>query len=44
MRLTDHWIIHDKISIDTVAQRLGYASQAGFRRALSASMDIHRAL
>ncbi|MDC9818195.1 AraC family transcriptional regulator [Pectobacterium carotovorum subsp. carotovorum] len=33
MRLAGHWIIHDKISIDTVALRLGYASQAAFSRA-----------
>lgn len=33
MRLAVHWIIHDKLSIDTVALRLGYASQAAFSRA-----------
>jgi len=33
MRIASHWIIHDKISIDTVALRLGYASQAAFSRA-----------
>uniref|UniRef100_A8G8I3 HTH araC/xylS-type domain-containing protein n=1 Tax=Serratia proteamaculans (strain 568) TaxID=399741 RepID=A8G8I3_SERP5 len=44
MRLAGHWIIHDKISIDTVALRLGYASQAALSKAFSASMDIHRAL
>ena len=33
MRIAGHWIIHDKISIDTVALRLGYASQAAFSRA-----------
>lgn len=33
MRLAGHWIIHDKISIDTVALRLGYSSQAAFSRA-----------
>jgi AraC-like DNA-binding protein/mannose-6-phosphate isomerase-like protein (cupin superfamily) len=33
MRIASQWIIHDKISIDTVALRLGYASQAAFSRA-----------
>ncbi|MGR7044099.1 AraC family transcriptional regulator [Klebsiella aerogenes] len=33
MRLAGHWIIHDKISIDTIALRLGYSSQAAFSRA-----------
>lgn len=33
MRLAGHWIIRDKVSIDTVAQRLGYTSQAAFSRA-----------
>lgn len=33
MRLAGRWIIHDKISIDTVASRFGYASQAAFSRA-----------
>ena len=33
MRIAGHWITHDKISIDTVALRLGYASQAAFSRA-----------
>ncbi|MEQ4671282.1 AraC family transcriptional regulator [Providencia manganoxydans] len=33
MRLAVHWIIHDKVSIDTAALRLGYASQAAFSRA-----------
>ncbi len=32
MRISSHWIINDKISIDTVALRLGYASQAAFKR------------
>ncbi|CNH35508.1 AraC-family regulatory protein [Yersinia frederiksenii] len=32
MRIAGHLIIHDKISIDTVALRLGYASQAAFKR------------
>ncbi|BES83335.1 AraC family transcriptional regulator [Pectobacterium araliae] len=33
IRLAGHWIIRDKLSIDTVAQRLGYASHAAFSRA-----------
>ncbi len=33
MRLASHWITRDKLSIDTVALRLGYASQAAFSRA-----------
>lgn len=33
MRLASHWITHDKLPIETVAQRLGYASQAAFSRA-----------
>lgn len=33
MRIAGHWIIHEKIAIETVALRLGYASQAAFSRA-----------
>ena len=33
MHIAGQWIIHDKVSIDTVALRLGYASQAAFSRA-----------
>lgn len=33
MRIAGHWITHEKISIETVALRLGYASQAAFSRA-----------
>ncbi|WP_428376832.1 AraC family transcriptional regulator [Lichenicoccus sp.] len=33
MRLASQWIGHDKVPIDAVAHRLGYASQAAFSRA-----------
>lgn len=33
MRLASQWLSQDKLSIDTVAQRLGYTSQAAFGRA-----------
>lgn len=33
MRIAGHWLTHDKVAIDTVALRLGYASQAAFSRA-----------
>lgn len=33
MRIAGQWIARDKVSIDTVAHRLGYASQAAFSRA-----------
>lgn len=33
MRLASQWLIQDKLSIDDVAQRLGYTSQAAFSRA-----------
>ncbi|MCU7647079.1 AraC family transcriptional regulator [Pseudomonas piscis] len=33
MRLASQWLAHEKLSIDAVAQRLGYASQAAFSRA-----------
>jgi len=33
MRLASQWLSQDKLSIDTVAQRLGYTSQAAFSRA-----------
>lgn len=33
MRLASQWLAHDKVSIEAVAQRLGYTSQAAFSRA-----------
>jgi len=33
MRLARQWLTHDRLSIDTVADRLGYTSQAAFSRA-----------
>ncbi|WP_312200100.1 AraC family transcriptional regulator [Kosakonia cowanii] len=33
MRLASDWISNEKLAIETVAQRLGYASQAAFSRA-----------
>ncbi|WP_413733415.1 AraC family transcriptional regulator [Sodalis sp. RH21] len=33
MRLASQWLIHERLSIDAVAQRLGYTSQAAFSRA-----------
>lgn len=33
MRLASQWLSQEKLSIDTVAQRLGYTSQAAFSRA-----------
>lgn len=33
MRLAQQWLTHEKVSIDVVAQRLGYTSQAAFSRA-----------
>lgn len=33
MRLASQWLIHERASIDIVAQRLGYTSQAAFSRA-----------
>ncbi len=33
MRLASQWLIQDRLPIDAVAQRLGYASQAAFSRA-----------
>lgn len=33
MRLAGQWLTHDRLSIDHVAQRLGYTSQAAFSRA-----------
>lgn len=33
MRLASQWLTRDRIAIDTVAQRLGYRSQAAFSRA-----------
>ncbi|HHL2499676.1 TPA: AraC family transcriptional regulator [Yersinia enterocolitica] len=33
MRLASQWLTHEKLSIDVVAQRLGYTSQAAFSRA-----------
>ncbi|OON40258.1 AraC family transcriptional regulator [Izhakiella australiensis] len=33
MRLARQWLIHDRLSIDAVALRLGYTSQAAFSRA-----------
>src|SRR5690606_12166271 len=33
MRLASQWITRDRMSIDVVAERLGYGSQAAFSRA-----------
>lgn len=33
MRLASQWLTHERLSIDVVAQRLGYTSQAAFSRA-----------
>ena len=33
MRLARQWLSHEKLTIDVVAQRLGYTSQAAFSRA-----------
>ncbi|CAM0556559.1 RCS-specific HTH-type transcriptional activator RclR [Vreelandella titanicae] len=33
MRLAGQWLTHERVSIDVVAQRLGYTSQAAFSRA-----------
>ena len=33
MRLASQWLTHESVSIDVVAQRLGYTSQAAFSRA-----------
>ncbi|VWD51936.1 AraC family transcriptional regulator [Burkholderia contaminans] len=33
MRVASQWLTHDRLSIETVALRLGYASQAAFSRA-----------
>lgn len=33
MRLASQWLVQDRLSIDAVAQRLGYTSQAAFSRA-----------
>lgn len=33
MRLANQWLTHESVSIDVVAQRLGYTSQAAFSRA-----------
>lgn len=33
MRLASRWLAHEKLSIDAVAERLGYTSQAAFSRA-----------
>ncbi|MCL2894338.1 AraC family transcriptional regulator [Brenneria tiliae] len=33
MRLATQWLTHEKLSIEAVAQRLGYTSQAAFSRA-----------
>lgn len=33
MRLASQWLTHEKLSIESVAQRLGYTSQAAFSRA-----------
>lgn len=33
MRLASQWLTHDRLSIDAVAHRLGYTSQAAFSRA-----------
>ncbi|MEG2630970.1 MAG: helix-turn-helix domain-containing protein, partial [Comamonas sp.] len=33
MRLASQWLAQESISIDSVAERLGYSSQAAFSRA-----------
>lgn len=33
MRLARQWLTHERVSIDVIAQRLGYTSQAAFSRA-----------
>lgn len=33
MQLASQWLIHQSLSIEVVAERLGYASQAAFSRA-----------
>ncbi|WP_312236442.1 helix-turn-helix transcriptional regulator [Stenotrophomonas sp.] len=43
MQLASQWLIHQSLSIEAVAERLGYASQAAFSRAykrVSASFTV----
>jgi len=40
MRLARQWLTYDRLSIDTVAERLGYTSQAAFSRAFKRVMGL----
>ncbi len=40
MRLAAQWLARDRMPIDAVARRLGYASQAAFSRAYKRTMGL----